>query len=238
MPIRWRLTIFNALVIGGHTLGIRLCTLLPAAPDIALERRRHCSNRALTAAKEIDSGEGLDEENGRLVIDDGLERGLTHDGVFIVVRDGRGSIIDESVSFPNSGRVKDELWRRVLETGKPEQGRLTFGEEGLAYVYARPVSPPEQAARIVEAGKYYESTQENIERIAFVLASGVTVAFLLSVVGAYLLARRALSPQVRSWRPLTASGQGTSRRGCRSLTRKTRLEISPRPSTTCSLISK
>ena len=45
----------------------------------------------------------------------------------------------------------------------------------------------------MEAGKYYESTQENIERIAFVLASGVTVAFLLSVVGAYLLARRALS---------------------------------------------
>jgi HAMP domain-containing protein len=30
--------------------------------------------------------------------------------------------------------------------------------------------------------------------MAFVLASGVTVAFLLSVVGAYLLARKALSP--------------------------------------------
>ena len=194
MPIRWRLTIFNALVIGGILLvfGCALFfllrqTLLSSVADTARKG-------AFTAAKEINSEEGLDEENGRLVIDDGLERGLTHDNVFIVVRDGRGSIIAESVNSPNSGRVKDELWRRVLETGKPEQGRLTFGEEGLAYVYARPVSPPEQAARIVEAGKYYESTQENIERIAFVLASGVTVAFLLSVVGAYLLARRALSP--------------------------------------------
>jgi two-component system, OmpR family, sensor kinase len=194
VPIRWRLTIFNALVIGGILLvfGCALFfllrqTLLSSVADTARKG-------AFTAAKEINSEEGLDEENGRLVIDDGLERGLTHDNVFIVVRDGRGSIIAESVNSPNSGRVKDELWRRVLETGKPEQGRLTFGEEGLAYVYARPVSPPEQAARIVEAGKYYESTQENIERIAFVLASGVTVAFLLSVVGAYLLARRALSP--------------------------------------------
>ena len=194
MPIRWRLTIFNALVIGGILLAFGCAlffllrqTLLSSVADTARKG-------AFTAAKEINSEEGLDEENGRLVIDDGLERGLTHDGVFIVVRDGRGSIIAESVNSPNSGRVKDELWRRVLETGKPEQGRLTFGEEGLAYVYARPVSPPEQAARIVEAGKYYESTQENIERIAFVLASGVTVAFLLSVVGAYLLARRALSP--------------------------------------------
>ena len=194
MPIRWRLTIFNALVIGGILLALGCAlffllrqTLLSSVADTARKG-------AFTAAKEINSEEGLDEENGRLVIDDGLERGLTHDNVFIVVRDGRGSIIAESVNSPNSGRVKDELWRRVLETGKPEQGRLTFGEEGLAYVYARPVSPPEQAARIVEAGKYYESTQENIERIAFVLASGVTVAFLLSVVGAYLLARRALSP--------------------------------------------
>jgi two-component system, OmpR family, sensor kinase len=194
VPIRWRLTIFNALVIGGILLALGCAlffllrhTLLSSVADTA-------RNRAITAAKEIDRGEGLDEENGRLVIDDGLERGLTHDGVFIVVRDGGGSIIDESVSFPNDGKVKDELWRRVLETGKPAHSRLTFGEEGLAYVYARPVSPPEQAARIVEAGKLYEPTQEYIERIAFVLASGVTVAFLLSVVGAYLLARRALSP--------------------------------------------
>jgi signal transduction histidine kinase len=47
---------------------------------------------------------------------------------------------------------------------------------------------------VVEAGKSYESAQENVETIALVLASGIAVAFLLSVVGAYLLARTALSP--------------------------------------------
>jgi two-component system OmpR family sensor kinase len=194
VPIRWQLTIFNALVIGGILLALGCAlffllrgTLISSVEDTARKGAR-------TAAKEINSGEGLDEDNGRLLIDDGLRRGLTHDGVFIIVRNGSGSIITKTVNLPNNGKVKDELWRRALGTGKPAPGTLTFQEEGQAYVYAVPVSPPEQPARIVEAGKSYEPAQENVDEMALVLASGVTVAFLLSVVGAYLLARRALSP--------------------------------------------
>jgi two-component system, OmpR family, sensor kinase len=194
VPIRWRLTIFNALVIGGILLALGCALFFLLRQTLLSSVDVTARKGALTAAKEINIEEGLDEENGRLVIDDGLERVLTNDGVFIVVRDGRGNIIDESVNFPNDGRVTDELWRRVLETEKPAHDRLTFRKEGLSYVYASPVSPPGQPARIVEAGKSYEPTEENIERMALVLASGVTVAFLLSVVGAYLLARRALSP--------------------------------------------
>jgi signal transduction histidine kinase len=46
----------------------------------------------------------------------------------------------------------------------------------------------------VEAGKSYKPAQENVDEVARVLASGFTVAFLLMVAGAYLLARNALSP--------------------------------------------
>jgi two-component system, OmpR family, sensor kinase len=194
VPIRWRLTIFNALVIGGILLALGCAlffllrqTLLFSVEDIARKR-------ALAAAEEINRGEGLDEENGRLELDGGLKRGLTHDDVFIIVRNGRGSIIDKTVNLSNNGEVHDVLWRRVLETGKRAPGRFTFREEGRAYVYAVPVSPPKQQARIVEAGKFYGPTQEIVAKMALVLASGVAVAFLLSVVGAYLLARKALSP--------------------------------------------
>ena len=100
----------------------------------------------------------------------------------------------KTVNLSNNGEVYDVLWRRVLETGKGAPGEFTFREEGRAYVYAVPVSPPKQAARIVEAGKFYGPTQEIVDKMALVLASGVAVAFLLSVVGAYLLARKALSP--------------------------------------------
>ena len=193
MPIRWRLTNFNALVIGdillapGCALFLLRQTLLFSVEDTARKG-------AAVAATEIDRGEGLDEEDGRLELDGGLARGLTHDGVFIVVRNGRGDIIAQTVNLPNNWEVHDELWRRVLEKGKPAQDTVTLQEEGRAYVYAVPVSPPELSARVVEAGKSYEPAQESVEKMAIVLACGVTVAFLLSVVGAYLLARKALSP--------------------------------------------
>jgi two-component system, OmpR family, sensor kinase len=194
VPIRWRLTIFNALVIGVIllALGCALFFLLRKELFSSVEDTAH--NRALAAAKQIESGEGLDDEKGGLVLDEGLKEGLTHDGVFIVVRNGRGNIITQALKPSNNGKVHDKLWRRVLKTGKQDNGTLTFREEDRAYVYAVPVSPPEQPARIVEVGKSYEQAQEIVDRMALVLASGVGVAFLLSVVGAYLLARKALSP--------------------------------------------
>jgi two-component system, OmpR family, sensor kinase len=194
VPIRWRLTIFNALVIGSILLALGCALFFLLREELFSSVEDTARNQALAAAKQIDSGEGLDDEKGGLVLDEGLKQGLTHDGVFIVVRNGRGNIITQALKPSNNGKVHDELWRRVLKTGEPENDKFTFREEDLAYVYAVPVSPPEQPARIVEAGKSYELAQENVDRMALVLASGVSVAFLLSVVGAYLLARKALSP--------------------------------------------
>ena len=194
MPIRWRLTIFNALVIGGILLALGCGLFFLLREELFSSVKDTARNQAVAAAKQIDSGEGLDDEKGGLVLDEGLKQGLTHDGVFIVVRNGRGNIITQALKPSNNGKVHDELWRRVLKTGKPENRTFTFREEGPAYVYAVPVSPPEQPARIVEVGKFYETTQEIVDRMALVLASGVGVAFLVSVVGAYLLARKALSP--------------------------------------------
>jgi two-component system, OmpR family, sensor kinase len=194
VPIRWRLTIFNALVIGGILLALGCALFFLLRQTLLFSVADTARKGADVAATEIDRGEGLDEEDGRLELDGGLKRGLTHDGVFIIVRNGRGNIITKTVNLSNNGEVHDELWRRVLEEGKPAYDKVTFQEEGPSYVYAVPVSPPDQPARIVEAGKSYGPAQESVEKMALVLASGVTVAFLLSVVGAYLLARKALSP--------------------------------------------
>ena len=195
MPIRWRLTIFNALVIGSILLALGLALFLLQRHTLLDSIRETASDRALAAAKEIDRGEGLDEEDGRFELDGGLQRGLTRDGVFIVVRDGRGRIIaPQTGNLLNNGETQDKLWRKVLETGKPAHDTFTLQQEGLTYVYAVPVRPDEQPARIVEAGKSYQPAKANVYEMALVLASGFTVAFLLSVVGAYLLARNALSP--------------------------------------------
>jgi signal transduction histidine kinase len=62
------------------------------------------------------------------------------------------------------------------------------------YVYAVPVDPPAGAARVVEAGKSYDTVEDTLEAFTMVLVVGGLLAFLLSVGGAYLLARAALSP--------------------------------------------
>src|SRR5829696_447142 len=172
MPIRRRLTIFNALVIGGILLALGCALFFLLRQTLLFSVKDTAHDRALAAAEEINRGEGLDEENGRLELDGGLKRGLTHDDVFIIVRNGRGSIIDKTVNLSNNGEVHDVLWRRVLETGKPAHDKFTFREEGPAYVYAVPVSPRDQPARIVEAGKSYQPTQEIVDKMALVLASG------------------------------------------------------------------
>ena len=195
MPIRWRLTLFNALVIGGILLALGCALFLLLRQSLLSSVEDTARSRALAAARSIASGEGLEEDEGRLVLDDDLVDGLTLDGVFIIVRDGKGSIITQTVDLPANRESRDEVWRVALETGKPAHDTLDLSEAGPDYVfYAVPVRSSEGPARTVEAGKSYEAAEENVRNMALVLGSGIGVAFLLSVVGAYLLARAALSP--------------------------------------------
>ncbi|MGI8909713.1 MAG: ATP-binding protein [Rubrobacteraceae bacterium] len=193
MQVRWRLTIFNALVIGGIlvALGFALFFLLRETLLSSIEDTAR--GRAYAAAQSIASGEGLEEEDGRLELDEELIEGLTLDGVYIVVRDGEGDVITRTINLPAQNEAEDPVWRLALEAGKPTYGTVSLSEEAPDYVYAVPIST-DGPARVVEAGKSYEMAEENIQTIASVLAGGVFVAFLLSTIGAYLLARAALSP--------------------------------------------
>ena len=57
-----------------------------------------------------------------------------------------------------------------------------------------PVEPTDGSARVVEAGQSYEGVHRTLETFGTVLVFVILGAFLLSVIGAYLLARTALSP--------------------------------------------
>ncbi len=194
MPIRRRLTIFNALIIGSILLALGCALFFLLRQSLLSSVEDTARSRALAAARSIVAGEGLEEEDGRLVLDDDLVDGLTVDGVYIIVRDGRGNIITQTVDLPANREARDEVWRVALEAGKPAYGKIELSEEGPDYVYAVPVRPSGGPARTVEAGKSYELAEENVRNMALVLGSGIGAAFLLSVVGAYLLARAALSP--------------------------------------------
>jgi hypothetical protein len=183
LPIRWRLTLFIALAIGAILLilGIVLYFLLREALLSNVEDTARA--RALHAARSVRSEGDLDAEE--------IEQ-LTLDGVFVIVRDGQGRALSETIGLA-PGAV-DPVWREALATGEPASGKARFSGDELDYVYAVPVHPQQGNARVVEAGKSYEPALEVAEAVGAILAAGIGVAFVLSIGGAYLLARAALRP--------------------------------------------
>ena len=185
MPIRWRLTLFIALAIGAILLilGVALYLLLREALLSNVEDTAR--GRAVSAARSIRSGETLERDD--------VEE-LTLDGVFVIVRDGEGRVLTKTVNLPSEDGAGDPVWRRALDSGEPASDTAEFSGEEPDYIYAVPVDPPHGRARVVEAGKSYESALEGVEAVGAVLAAGIGVAFVLSIGGAYLLARAALRP--------------------------------------------
>jgi two-component system, OmpR family, sensor kinase len=128
--------------------------------------------------------------------------------VFLLVRSGDGTVLIRTVELPEESRQPDPLWRRALRKDRAVGGTVRIGEEAPSYVYAVPVNPPRGKARVVEAGQSYEVAQRALGDFSAVLLVAALSVFLLSVVGAYLLARAALSPVsavVASARSITES---------------------------------
>lgn len=186
MPIRWRLTVFIALSIGAVlvVLGLSLFLLLRDAALSDVEDT--VQERALAAAQTVESG-------GELATDEAEWSSLG--GEFVIVRDGRGGILDPSFlqSVPQE-EINDPFWEEALETGSPAGGEADYSRNPPDYVYAVPVNPPEGEARVVEAGRPYASATKTLSAFAALLIGAVLTALVLSVGGAYLLARTALAP--------------------------------------------
>jgi two-component system OmpR family sensor kinase len=184
LPIRWRLTLFIALVIGTILLVLGLALYFLSRSALLDNIEDTARSRASAVAEAIESGEGLSDEY--------VEQ-LTLDGVSVIVRDRSGRVL-KTANLPAKGEAKDQVWREALNSGEAASGTAALSGDELYYVRAVPVNPPNGPERVVEAGKPYEPALETLEDFATVLAVGIGVAFLLSIGGAYFLARAALWP--------------------------------------------
>jgi two-component system, OmpR family, sensor kinase len=185
LPIRWRLTLFNALVIGTILLALGLSLFLLLREALFSDVEETVRNRAVIATRAVESGDDPLREDAEH---------LTADEVFVFVRDAKGGIVDQTANVSIKEETQDPVWERALASGGPEGGTAKLASGEPDYIYAVPVDPPSGPARVVEAGKAYESAQETLEVFGTVLATGIGVALLFSVGGAYLLARGALRP--------------------------------------------
>ena len=185
MPIRWRLTLFIALAIGVILVVLGLLVYLESRRVLQSELHKTVQNRAVAAARTIERGETLsseDDDDDQLILD----------GVSVIIRDESGKML-QKINLPG-GPVHGGVWREALGSGEAASGTAVFSGDDAYYVHAIPVDPPSGTARVVEAGKPYEPTEETLDVLGAVLATGIGAAFLLSIAGAYFLARAALRP--------------------------------------------
>jgi len=164
-------------------LGLALFFSIRAAMLSGVEESARDS--ALAAANTVDSGEALHRDE--------MERFSLH-GTFVLVRDNDGRVLTQTVDLPDHAQERDPIWRRALRSDQPVGGTLQITEDTPVYVYAVPVDPPRGPARVVEAGRSYQAVERALEAFSTVFVIGAVAALLLSLSGAYLLARAALSP--------------------------------------------
>ena len=207
MPIRWRLTVFNSLVIAVILLVLGASVFLPFRRSLFSGTEATARSAAHEVARTLSEGQDLSGDD--------IER-LTLEGAFVVVRDGKGRILVQTVDRLPPEAANAGHWRRALEEGEPVGGRVdTPSTAQDSYLYAVPlarvgegddgnsskrakavtVPPPGlTGARVVEVGKSYEAAAATLRALGTALAAGTLAVLLLSVAGAYLLARAALSP--------------------------------------------
>jgi two-component system, OmpR family, sensor kinase len=185
LPIRWRLTLFIALAIGAIllVLGVALFFMLREVLLSTVEDT--AERRAEDAARIIRSGQTLQADD---------VKELTLDGVFVIIRNGEGDVLTDYPDRTSEGENEDRVWKKALDNGHPASDKVEISGDGLDYIYAVPARAPQGRARVVEAGKSYKPTREEIREIGAILAAGIGVALLLSIAGAYLLAGTALRP--------------------------------------------
>jgi two-component system OmpR family sensor kinase len=187
LPIRWRLTLFIALAIGAIllVLGVALFILLSEAQLSTVEDP--AERRAEEVADIIRSGRSLQADD---------VKELTLDGVFVIIRNGEGKVLYDPLRLTESGAKDRTVWKKALvDRGHHASGRIEFSRGAAPdYIYAVRARTPQGRARVVEAGKSYKPALEDIREIGVILAAGIGVAFLLSIGGAYLLARTVLRP--------------------------------------------
>src|SRR5829696_8479945 len=199
MPIRWRLTLLNAVMIG-----VILLTLAGSFGWLWYEHlvdqvKNDTKTQSKEAATALEDGEDLLGEDR-----DELTQATAGGAVVIVIRNAQGKVLGQMPDKPDfsPGKIDDPVWKEVFKEDQPQHDKVESSSEGADYnVYAIRVKPPDNlaatptsSARVVEAGKPYPSVRRILEEFAPVLATVGLLGFVLSVGGAYLLTRAALSP--------------------------------------------
>jgi len=205
LPIRWRLTLFIALVIGVILLVLAFALYFLSRDALLDNIKETVQSRAVAVAQLIKNGEVSALSSDEV---EDADPQLLEDGVALIVRDESGDALLK-YNLPDRGKAHDgPVWRKAVRSEDPAFGFVRLAADNPYYVYAVPVDPPNGPALVVETGKTYEWGEDALEVFLAVMVVGFGVAFLLSIGGAYLLAGAALKPVNAVTRAAREMGEG------------------------------
>jgi signal transduction histidine kinase len=191
LPLRWRLTLFIALPMWMILLALSLTLYSQNKYALLKGVEESTEDGATVAADTIEAGDTLSsaaDDDDQLILDE----------VSVVIRDKDGAIL-QSRGLQAVSSADDNVWRHALKNGQDVHAsvRLRDNDYHVVAVTVDPPNSPNQVideARVVEALKSYDETEESLGTFRTLLATGLGAAFLLSIGGSYLLAGAALRP--------------------------------------------
>jgi signal transduction histidine kinase len=184
LSIRWRLTLFHAVIIlaiGGLLVGY---TLWVAYRGVSTSVEESVEHRASEITRLLEAGAAPDDPAIAANVDDGF---------LLVVRDAEGSVLAEIDNDPfRYDRLGDDerasLSREVLATGA-----VADDTPLELYGYGVPVTGPGEA-RVVEVWRSYDEAANEILPILEVVTFAIPGLVIVAIAASWFMAKSAMAP--------------------------------------------
>lgn len=194
LPIRWRLTLgysfFLALALVG--LGVAVYVLLSHNLEGEIDRSLALKTAEVQRAIRI-TGETLPPQIGVEELDTGPRR-LSLPEPFVQLLDAQGAVVVTSPNLKGQHVPLDPAVIIEALEGKPGSTTLAIAEGQRVRLLTTPVIHGERVVGVVQVGQSLYTLDSSLKQVAYLLALGVFITWVLFSLGGWLVAGRALHP--------------------------------------------
>lgn len=185
MSVRWRLTIFNALIILAIEVLLVGLALVVAYRGVSTSVEESVERRASQVSRLLET---------EVQPDDPALRGYVDEGYLLLIRDGEGNVLTEIDADPArydtlSENQREALWRQVVSSNA-----VATANPRELYGYGVLVNTGLSSARVVEVWRSYDEAANDIVPFLPVVTFAIPLTIVLAIGGSYLKTRSALDP--------------------------------------------
>jgi signal transduction histidine kinase len=185
LPIRWRLTLVNALLIVGIGTLLVAYGLWVAYRGVATSVEESVERRASEITRLLEAG---------VAPDDPRMAGYVDEGFLLLIRDADGNVLAEINNDPfRYDRLSEEegnaLWQEVVSSDAAEAERPQE-----LYGYGMPVNAETSDARVVEVWRSYDEAANELIPFLVIVTFAIPALIIVAIAASWWMARSAVEP--------------------------------------------